>query len=147
MLNVSLKQVKAIFHEQRVASKMQTATAKALKRAGAFVQRTARRSMRKGGRPSAPGKPPKVRKGQLKRFLFFVVDREAESVVVGPVKLTGAEDAPSVLEHGGNTERTVFVKAGARKRVSVKYEPRPFMGPALTKEQTNLPKLWEDAFK
>lgn len=147
MLNVSLKQAKAIFAEQKVLSKMQSHTAKALKRAGAFVQRTARRSMRKGGPVSLPGKPPKSREGQLKRFLFFVVDREAESVVIGPVKLVGADDAPKVLEHGGTTERTLFSRGQGRRATQARYEPRPFMGPALEKETGNLPKLWEDAFK
>jgi len=147
MLKLNLKQVRAIFSEQKITARMDNLTTKALKRAGAFVQRTARRSMRKGGKVSQPGQPPKSREGQLKRFLFFVVDRQAESVVIGPVKLSGAEDAPAVLEHGGITDRTLTSRGQGRRTVAADYEPRPFMAPALQKETANLPELWANAFK
>lgn len=150
MLNVSLKQVKAIFNDQLVASKMQTATAKALKRAGAFVQRTARRSMRKVGKkglPSRPGKPPKVRRGDIKRHLYFVVDREIQTVVIGPVKLPWGNDAPKILEHGGPQEWKYYKDGELFFTSTVFYRARPFMAPALEKEQSKLPELWDGAFK
>lgn len=146
MLKLNYKQVRAIFHEQKITARMDNHTAKALKKAGAMVRQTARRSMRKGGKVSQPGQPPKSREGQLKRFLFFVVDREAESVVIGPVKLAGADDAPAVLEHGGITDRTLTSGAKGRRTVPANYEPRPFMEPALEKETANLPDLWANAF-
>ena len=121
---------------------MQKGTLKALSRAGALIRTTARRSMRRGGKVSLPGNPPKARGGQIKKFLFFVVDPIRENVVIGPAKLSEGTGAPKLLEHGGQEDRDLFGKT-----VVANYEPRPFMGPALDKQSAKLPQFWEDALK
>lgn len=98
--------------------------------------------MRKGGKPSLPGQPPKAQTGKIKKFLFFVVDDRQETVTIGPVRLSDGNGAPKVLEHGGVNQ---YSRKG--RTVSATYEPRPFMGPALEKQAPNLPALWEGALK
>lgn len=120
------------------------------KRFGAFVQRTAKQSIRRGGQPSAPGQPPKSRSGALKNFIRWAYDPAARSVVIGPEILPGRTDAPEALEKGKRTTRRVFVGSGRdRKRVrkSVNYDARPFMVPALEKRLPDLLKLWQGGIK
>ena len=142
MLEISFRQVKATFAAQKVSAKAHKGTVRALKRAGGLVRTTARRSMRKGGKPSQPGQPPKVRRGQLKKFLFFVVDERNESTVVGPVRLSDGTGAPRILEYGG-----IDYREQKGRTVAAQYEPRPFMGPALETQTNKLPALWEGALK
>lgn len=56
----------------------------ALRRAGAYVRGIAQRSIGKSKSSSPPGKPPKTRKGMLKRAILFAVDKKGVNVVIGP---------------------------------------------------------------
>lgn len=107
---------------------------------------------------SRPGEPPKQITGLLRRFLFFSFDRSTRSVPVGPAKLSGKDaDTPRLLEEGGNARRRLSVpvrrRSGPRKgklvlqrkSVNAKYEARPFMGPALDKNQSKLAQLWANS--
>lgn len=90
---------------------------------------------------SEPGKPPRVRKGQLKKFLFFAYDLSRKSVVVGPERLSGVTPGtPQRLEEGGRTR----IDFGPNKGRSFNIAPRPYMHPALREELPKLEPLWRD---
>jgi hypothetical protein len=119
-MQVAMKFDKRFFFDrQAVADIVGKTAAKALGRAGAYVQRRARSSMRRGGKkqreagsrvPSSPGIPPKAwstdKVATLKNIQFAFVPREM-SVFVGPLALNmggmGQHGAiPGVHEHGGS---------------------------------------------
>ena len=132
------------FDSAKVINKTDKATRSVLARFGAYVRRTARRSIRKRKKPSAPGKPPSSHTGLLKKFIFFGYEPVKKSVVIGPARLTRKNqgEAPSLLEYGGSTT----LKRGKKKqRVNIKA--RPFMGPAFEKEKPNIPKMWQNSIK
>jgi hypothetical protein len=142
MANLKFKLL--FFDSKRITSSVDKATRKVLSRFGAFVRRTAKQSIRKRKKSSAPGKPPSSHTGLLKRFIFFGYDRKNLTVVIGPARLTDNNrgTAPSILEFGG----TATVKGKKRKK-NVTIQPRPFMGPALEKEKPGLPSMWKDSVK
>ena len=132
------------FDSPKVIRAVDKSTRQVLSRFGAFVRRTAKQSIRKRKKSSAPGTPPSSHTGLLKRFIFFGYDPQKRSVVIGPTRLTenNRGEAPSILEYGGRT--TV---EGHKKKTRVRIRPRPFMGPAFEKEKTNLPALWKNSIK
>ena len=139
--------IKELFFDRKaVTSRVDKATRKVLSRFGAFVRRTARRSIRPRKRTSAPGSPPSSHTGLLKRFIFFGYDPRPgkRSVVIGPQRLSqkGRGEAPSLLEHGGTT---TLKRRG--RRVRARFRGRPFMRPAFEKEQHQLPALWRNSVK
>jgi hypothetical protein len=79
--------------------------------AGASVRTTARRSMRsvKSPHPSLPGTPPRSRTGLIKKLLFFFVDKNKQTVLVGPTlangKQTDSVPVPQLHEEGGTVTR------------------------------------------
>ena len=104
-----------------------------LRRAGAYVRKSARNAVFKSKRASEKGTPPHTRRGLLKRSILFGVDKSRMSVVIGPAKkFIGI----SMIAHefGGMYRRR-------------RYPKRPLMGPTLQKTAPQLPKLWEDAVK
>jgi len=130
------------FDSPKVVRAVDKSTRKVLSRFGAFVRRTAKGSIRKRKKASAPGTPPSSHTGLLKRFIFFGFDTQKRSVVIGPTRLTenNRGEAPSILEYGGRT--TV-----GKKKTHVRIRPRPFMGPAFEKEKPNLPAMWKNSIK
>ena len=137
-----MKVKQLFFDSPKVLKAVDKATRKTLSRFGAFVRRTARGSIRKRKKTSAPGKPPTSQTGILKRFIFFSYEPNRKSVVIGPMRLTGSDrgEAPSALEYGG----TATLKRDTDK-TNVTIRPRPFMGPAFEKEKPKLPRLWKDS--
>lgn len=127
LVNPTLEVVKAQFFDRKVLDALNDAERRALARIGSFIRKDAQRSMRKakhrGIPPSPPGRPPRSRKGQLKRFLFYWYDPHLHDVVVGPI-LLGRIAVPGVHEHGGRI---------LTKRNVLRYPARPFMKPALDK--------------
>ena len=111
-----------------VLARAKAASIKSLGHAGAAIRLTARRSIRRGEKPSPPGAPPHTRRGQLKRAIRYAVEREKERVVVGPEH---AVVGPSGMAH----------EFGGRFRGD-RYDRRPFMGPALVKIRDRLPRRW-----
>jgi hypothetical protein len=144
VLNVTLKQAKVKFAEKPILSAKDRGTRKALKSIGALVRTVARRSMKKRKKASPPGKPPRVVEGQLKRFLFFVVEG-TKSVVIGPAKLkeTGT---PSFLEFGG-VKNVNAGKRGRKTARALKIEARPYMGPANESSADKYADFFKNAFK
>ena len=144
MINLRLDVAKVKFNARPVLSAKDRGTARALKKAGAFVRSDARRSMLRRAKPSPPGKPPRVVSGELKKFLFFVVDK-AESVTIGPIKLSN-NGAPAILEYGGSKNLRRRIR-GRRASVRADYQPHPYMNPALEQVAPKVPELFKNAFK
>ena len=140
MIGFEIKQL--FFDRQAVTSRVDPATRKVLSKFGAFVRRTAKGSIRNRKAAAPPGAPPSSHTGLLKKFIFFGYDPGRESVVIGPTRLDrrGRGEAPSLLEHGG---QTTLVRRGKRERAT--YRARPYMGPAFEKEQPKLPAMWRDS--
>ena len=120
------------------------------KKFGAYVMTTAKQSIRKRKKTSAPDDPPGNKSGTLKKNIVFAYDTATRTVAIGARLLPGRTDAPEALEQGKNTPRRVWVGKGKdQKRVkkTVRIEARPFMLPALEKRISELPQLWQNAIK
>jgi hypothetical protein len=165
---IDLKIKKLFFDRKRITDAVDAARVRVLARAGGLVRTIARRSIRKRkDKVSLPGNPPFGHGAELlKRFIFFGYDPHADSVVIGPAKLNRSGDAPHLLEFGGTTTlkraKTIRVgpqgrnrrgqfTRGERKRLKagtrLRYQPRPFMGPALQKAAPKLPELWRNSVR
>ncbi len=163
MVDIRIKQL--FFDRPKVQRAVDAARRRVLSKAGAFIRQAAKTSIRKRKGPAPPGSPPHSHVGLLRRFILFGYDRQTDSVVVGPVGFARS-NVPHLLEFGGRvrtrTSRLIPVgeirrdKRGpfkARKRVRVPagttlvYEPRPFMGPALTRELPKFHELWHNSIR
>lgn len=73
---------------KQVIQKAKAASIKSLSGAGAYIRGIVRRSIskRRSGTPSLPGKTPRSPTGRLRDSIAFVVDRVAQTVVVGPAR-------------------------------------------------------------
>ena len=143
MIDLKWKAARGQFFDREVVSSAaERGRKRALSKFGSFVRRRAKSSMRTRKRPSAPGEPPSAHLGLIKKFLFFVYERERQSVIIGPAKLDKpSPDALRVLEHGGDAMRRRF--DAKRKRFTDFYKARPFMQPAFDAELPNAPKQFE----
>jgi len=144
------------FDRRAVTSRVDRAKLRGLSKAGAFVRRRARTLMRKRKtktrRVSDPGGPPLQHAGGLRR-VFFGLDRDTDSVVIGPALNTsqrpGGKTVPELIEFGGRVRqpaRTVPRRDGSRRVIpaqTLTYEPRPYMGPALADEAPKFPELFK----
>lgn len=140
------------FDRTAVQSKLTPAEAVVLSRFGAFVRQRAKTSIRKGNKkrtPSPPGMPPRSHdttnirgraKHLLRELMFFSYDANANSVVIGPAVINAPTGAPTLCEFGG---RAIRPQRGRRGRfVSVTYDARPYMRPALDTERPKFPQLF-----
>jgi hypothetical protein len=166
-LTFKISEAKGLFFDSpKVIAATDAAERKVLSRFGSFVRRTARSSLRKRKKPSEPGQPPSSHAGLVKQFLFFVWDPATRKVVIGPAQLNKPDPRVlELLEKGGMAARRFRVireekGKGKRKRqvvkvvtsktaqpVNVRYQPRPFMAPALEKELPKLPEMFKDSVK
>ncbi|HET6441924.1 MAG TPA: hypothetical protein VFH53_06055 [Phycisphaerae bacterium] len=154
------------FSTDAVKRAVDGATRKVLSRFGAFVMTTARQSIKKapyavrkkpgrertdfGKKISKPGKPPFSQTGLLKKFIYFSYDASSRSVVVGPERIGGKGEAPELLEYGGWARRPVGRRRKGRtgrSMATVEYKARPFMGPALERDEPKLPDMWRDSVR
>ena len=72
MASESIVKVKQLFLDRpAVVRYFDRKTLRVFKRFGAFVRLVAQRSMRRRKTASPPGQPPSVRKGQLRKLIFF----------------------------------------------------------------------------
>jgi hypothetical protein len=142
VIDMRLKEL--FFDTKNIRSAVDRTTRAVLSKFGAFVRRTARSSIRKRKKTSAPGQPPSSHTGLLKRFIWFGYEPSRRSVVIGPARLTQGNrgEAPENLEYGG----MATVTRRKRKR-RARIRPRPFMRPALEKERKQLPSLWANSIK
>jgi hypothetical protein len=156
------------FDGAAVAGRVEAQKRKRLSQAGAYVRRTARTLLRRK-KTSAPGQPPATHGPEPNlRTVLFAYDPQAESLVVGPVKLPqvaivhgNRSTVPELMERGGiatiyeeryrgqlrwrrrDMRRNRRPEKEYRRRRAV-YQPRPFMGPALDRERTKLPELFRN---
>jgi hypothetical protein len=157
---LTIKTATAFFFDSANVAKATTRMErKALSKIGAFIRTRARGSMKpagKKGKVSRPGEPPRVRKGFLKRFLYFVYVPETRSVVVGPAGFASRKGrpVPGLLEAGGTVQLDLVRLSGglvipAKSRLAQRsdgehirsrnrLEARPYMRPAYEAE---LPKF------
>jgi len=132
--------VRVVFDAAKIARKVDDANARGLYRAAALVRIVARRSIKKKPRgvSSRPGEVPYTHRSDsgpdyaLRESIRFDVDRDALSAVIGPA-FSSVRALGEMLEFGRRWRRT-------------KYKPRPFMGPALTAAEVNIPKEWRGTF-
>jgi hypothetical protein len=175
MITVGYKITKMFFNPGTVADAADRKRKGILSKAGAFIRRAARSSIRRRKAVSAPGGPPSAHStdsvATIKNILFGW-DPSTKSVVVGPVALNikhslngGSLEGgtvPQVLEHGGTLgileiqhRDGSWSRADLRSRRRIAERPqrvrrahyaaRPFMGPALRKELPKFPQLMKNS--
>lgn len=157
------------FDRERIRVRLDAQKRKRLSKAGAYVRRTARTLLRRQTPRPAPQPPATHSPEPNLRTVLFAYDPHAETVVAGPVRLrkrlkkSTQPTVPALLEHGGSSEVTEYAeehtlqwkpaaqffprtsrrKFAVRRRMAV-YEPRPFMGPALSHNQDQFPELFRN---
>src|SRR5690554_2357245 len=72
------------FDRVAVIKAITAAERRVLSKAGAFVRKRARTSIRPRKSISAPGRPPHSHQGDLRRSIFFGYEPANRSVVIGP---------------------------------------------------------------
>lgn len=138
MITMRIKDL--FFDRHTVMRAVDKAKRAVLSKAGAFIRTAAKHSIRKRKGLAPPGRPPHSHEGSLRRFLYFGYDPASDSVVVGPVGFKRST-APNVLEFGGKSE-VRYRRRGKVVKTRATIAERPYMGPALEKEQPKLPKRW-----
>jgi hypothetical protein len=137
MPSESIVKVKQLFLDRSaIARYVDRKTLRVFKRFGAFVRLVAQRSMRRRKAASPPGQPPSVRKGQLRKFIFFSFDERRKSVVIGPTLLRPDSPVPALHEHSGTR------RYGGRV---TKYPKREYMKPAFREGLTRLAQFYKEA--
>lgn len=144
MLQPTFNMKKAFFDRRRVMIAVDRSTRKALSKSLAFIRQTARtKVLKRRTNESPPGHPPSVRAsgaGASLRNILFAYDERTKSGVVGPVryltrtKPSSGKTVPQVLEFGSREVIKSRSRRGLFRRKMARYEPRPFMGPALKAE-------------
>jgi hypothetical protein len=89
-MNVTFKVREAFFDRPKVIKALKRAKRKALSKAGAFVRKRARSSLRRRKRASAPGSPPSAHASSSQpslKTILFAFQAASESTIVGPVQL------------------------------------------------------------
>lgn len=104
---------RGFFDRPGVVAAVGRAKAAAFSRAGSFVWKRARRSIKPRKKPAPPGKPPSSHVGTLRNLYYFAFDFRAESVVIGPAKV-GKGNVPQTLEYGGPATVTEYRLSGGR---------------------------------
>jgi len=154
---VTFEMKKFFFDRKVVQNAVDKQQRRAISRSLAFVRRRARSLLRRRKRVSAAGSPPSVHSDPGLKTILFAYDMRTKGGIVGPVKLNkvsmtwlGSRPLPYVMELGsqvkiheiqrsdGKWYRRDFrrkTRPNQKRRIrSVKYPPRPFMGPALEME-------------
>jgi hypothetical protein len=158
------------FDRSPVLRAIDAATKTVLSKAGSFVRRTAKSSIRKRKKSAPPGTPPSSHVGTLKNLISFQYDPESKSVVIGPklyrksglvgrgknrrIYATGSKTGPELLEFGGIVSVDEVNTAMIKDRYVVMtphdkmvYKGNPFMRTALEKESSNFPQLFTNSVK
>ncbi len=144
---VQLRDVQVFFNSYLILKKTFDAEMRFLDRMGSYIVNDANRSMRKAPflkrkghvkrEGSTPGRPPYARKGGLKKFNYWFVDPTKEHVRCGPALFQGARNpVPGVHELGLTATLVRKRRRGGVSRKRVKYDQRPYMFPALKKNDT-----------
>jgi len=84
----------------------QTGSFNSLQHAGAALRLTAKRSIRKNKKPSAPGKPPHTRGRGYGLAKVIAIETESEmAIAIGPTPGRGGSTVWDLHEFGGTTRR------------------------------------------
>ena len=157
---------KGFFRPSAITDPMDRKRRQVLLKGGAFIRTRARSSIRRRKKSSAEGQAPSAhsKRSPNLRTILFSYDAAKDTVVVGPVLLnqvqlsaydTGSMSVPQVLEGGGPVRvEQVSTNKGRnwrrrdlrrnrrqwemRRTITKVYKPRPFMGPAMDAELTNI---------
>jgi phage gpG-like protein len=121
------------FRPERIRNAAKKASFKNLGHAAAAVRLTAKRSIRRNKKPSSAGTPPHTRKGQLKRSLRYVVEKDKERALIGPTYTMVGRSAMA-HEFGGKFRKQ-------------RYPKRPFMQPALESNKRKISKIWANSIR
>jgi hypothetical protein len=103
-MNVTFKIKESFFDRPKVIAALKKAKRKVLSKAGAFVRRRARSSLkkpgkRKAGMASAPGRPPSNHtSGHSLKTILFAFDTASSSMVVGPVQFNSLNPTVSSVQ-------------------------------------------------
>lgn len=174
MFGVRLNQVKTLFFDRDVTNAVDRGTKKVLSKFGAFVRRTAKRSMRKARRKKRSEMGP----DELKVFGIreAIAKRESKSKPKRPLASSKPGEPPRTrlglikkfifffydpqpqsvvigpikLNKEGDAPEVLEFGGVTRstttgKRITI--EARPYMGPAYKKEQPKLAGMWRDVVK
>jgi hypothetical protein len=137
---------KYVDHSAEVAKRFRRAAYRSLERLGFLVRGTAQASITEEPGPSSAGSPPHTharqrtkkggrgRQGVLPGAILYALDKSDMSVIIGP-SVERAGTVGAAFEHPGIKE---FRGEG--------YPGRPFMGPALQKDVTQLPGILAENF-
>jgi len=159
---------KLFFNSKEIVERMDPKKRRFLSKFGAFVRRTARSSIKSGGKSrktSRPGEPPRTQtKNGLKErsSIQFWPDRRLENVIIGPIlrqNRKGGPDALRTIEEGGSTMvEELVLKSGSRRRkfdrddyirtgrrVRARIAARPYMFPAFENEKSQISEIWKKA--
>ncbi len=121
--------VKVIDETKAVEKAVEKASYRNLGHAAASIRKAAMKLIRRSKRPSKPGKPPRTRKGALRRAILFDVDEHQLSAFIGPAE-SRVGTAGEAHEFGGDY-------------MGADFPARPFMGPALEEAAPRMLDSWE----
>ncbi len=138
MIGFTTDDGRTFFNNGSVKALMRKRTDDALKRFGAFVRQRARSSLKARKKPAAPGKPPSVHEGGLKRLTAFAVDPKTQSVVIGPIAYKSRRARE--IEEGGR----LLARSRGGKTTLLRYAPHPWLQPAFEKELATAAKNWSE---
>ena len=97
-------------NHSKVVDRVRTGEIRAVTRESSYTRKTARRSIRKRKKASAPGTPPSSHIGRLKNLIFFAIEQKKQiSSVIGPTLWGNPRSSmpvPHILEYGGETITT-----------------------------------------
>lgn len=130
MIDMKLKM--QFFDPSKLLREADRAKARVLSKAGSYVWKTDKQSIKKRKGPSRPGQPPHSHGGGLfKRHIYFSRPANgADSVVIGPALLSNPHPGgdgkpvaggtiPEVLEFGGSITRIEYFSLSKKKWVLV----------------------------
>jgi hypothetical protein len=107
-IDAVVRMTKMFFDRRAVIDAVGRANATVLAKAGAFIRRSAKGTIRYAKGVSKPGNPPHAHESTkhgkdspLRELIFFAYDDATNSLVVGPTPFQGPAIAPRVLELGG----------------------------------------------
>ena len=168
MVQIGLKidKAKTLFFDRKMVEKrVKDADRRNLSRAGAFIRRDARGSMKKAPklrknkkgkfvlRKRKAGTPPNYITRLLKDHLFFIYDPRKNSVIVGPARINTpkqndfGKSVPALLEVGGVYGVDRFdKKTGTVRLVKRNMNKHPYMGPAYEKNESKIVQLWKNSY-
>jgi len=165
-LGIGMRPGLVFFNHKSIKKYTDRRTARFLSKFGAFVRRSAKSSIKPGGKSnktSKPGEPPRSHTKALKSGIFFAYNKYNDSVIIGPVIVPtkyGGADALNALEEGGHIMGMIAsVSGGGRnnagqfqkkrfsnfREVKLKIQARPFMKPAFEKEKSKINTIWKSS--